>query len=100
MKIQELVDQAGWWQPSWLPSDWDKGDYVVSPDGMRRFAELIINECARTASHFSIENKRIHPDIDPKDMPDANQMVYHCTCQSVAWEIKEHFGLNDDEQTI
>jgi hypothetical protein len=58
-----------------------------------RFAELIIKECANTAAMFSIENKRIHPDIDPRDMPSANQMVYHSTCQAVAHTIKEYFGL-------
>ena len=55
------------------------------------FAELIIRECARTASMFSVENKRIHPDVDPSCMPDANQMIYHCTCQAVSEEINEHF---------
>ena len=59
----------------------------------KKFAELIVRECARTASMFSVENKRIHPDIDPKDMPLANQMVYHSTCQCVAQEIKELFGV-------
>jgi hypothetical protein len=45
---------------------------------------------------FSMENKRIHPDIDPKDMPDANRMVYHSTCQCVAQEIREHvFGVEE-----
>lgn len=61
----------------------------------RMFAELIVRECARTASMFSVENKRIHPDIDPKDMPLANQMVYHSTCQCVAQEIKERFGVSE-----
>lgn len=61
---------------------------------MEAFAELIVRECARTASMFSIENKRIHPDIDPRNMPEANQVVYHSTCQAVAFEIKEHFGVN------
>jgi hypothetical protein len=56
-----------------------------------KFAELIVQECARTAAYFSIENKRIHPDIDPREMPDANRMVYHATCQSVAEEIRLTF---------
>ena len=59
----------------------------------RKFAELIVQECSRLAAHFSIENKRIHPDIDPQGMPEANRMVYHATCQSIAGEIKEHFGV-------
>ena len=61
----------------------------------QKFAELIIRECATTAAMFSMENKRIHPDIDPRDMPEANQMVYHSTCQSVAYAIKEHFGVEE-----
>ena len=74
------------------PGDW----HSVKVFDQEKFAELLIDECARIASHFSIENKRIHPDIDPRNMPDANQMVYHCTCQSVAWEIRDHFELNGD----
>jgi hypothetical protein len=58
---------------------------------LEKFAELIVQECARTAAYFSIENKRIHPDIDPREMPDANRMVYHATCQSVAEEIRLTF---------
>lgn len=63
--------------------------------GMKQeiFADLIVQECASVAAWFSIENKRIHPDIDPRDMTEANHMVYHCTCQSVCEEIKEHFGV-------
>ena len=62
---------------------------------VERLAELIVRECATTAAMFSMENKRIHPDIDPRDMPEANQMVYHSTCQSVAYAIKEHFGVEE-----
>jgi hypothetical protein len=60
-----------------------------------KFAELIIRECASTAAYFSIENKRIHPDIDPREMPEANRIVYHSTCQCVADEIKQHFGVEE-----
>jgi hypothetical protein len=55
------------------------------------FAKLVVRECANTASMFSIENKRIHPDVDPRNMPDANRMVYHSTCQGVSEEINRHF---------
>ena len=64
-------------------------------DEVVKFAELIVRECASTAAYFSIENKRIHPDIDPREMPDANRMVYHSTCQCVANEIKEHFEVEE-----
>lgn len=68
--------------------------YCTSKD-LEKFAELIVRECATTAAMFSMENKRIHPAIDPRDMPSANQMVYHSTCQSVAQEIKQHFGVEE-----
>lgn len=64
-----------------------------NPHCMEEFAKSIIQECVNTAAMFSIENKRIHPDFDPSDMPSASQTVYHSTCQSVAYAIKEHFGL-------
>jgi hypothetical protein len=67
---------------------------VNYPGGLEKFAELIIKECASVSSMFSIENKSIHPDIDPKAMPMANRVVYHSTCQCVAKEIKEHFGVD------
>ena len=60
-----------------------------------KFAELIVKECAGIAASFSTENKRFHPDIYPGDMPMGRRMVYHSTCQSVAYEIKEHFGVEE-----
>lgn len=66
---------------------------IIPEDKHYEISNLIIKECARISSHFSFENKRIHPDIDPQTMPEANRMVYHCTCQCVAHEIKEHFGV-------
>ena len=89
-KIRELMVNSG------FATGYDRtqtGRWILSDKELEKFAELIVQECARTASMFSVENKRIHPDIDPKDMPLANQMVYHSTCQCVAQEIKEHFGV-------
>ena len=86
-RIQKLVDQVS------IPHQAGDNYRMVSDQELEKFAELIVQECARTASMFSVENKRIHPDIDPKDMPLANQMVYHSTCQCVAQEIKELFGV-------
>jgi hypothetical protein len=62
---------------------------------LQEFAELIIQECVTTAANFSIENKRFHPDINPVNMPIGQRMVYHSTCQSVSYEIKEHFGVRE-----
>jgi hypothetical protein len=76
-QIRKLAKEAGFYK---------YGDHFE--EIIEKFAELIVGECARTAAYFSIENKRIHPDIDPREMPDANRMVYHATCQSVAEEIR------------
>ena len=87
-RIKLLAEQAGYTKDMFGVGHWDMPE-------CKKFAEMIVKECARTAAYFSIENKRIHPDIDPREMPDANRMVYHATCQSVAEEIKEHFGVEE-----
>ena len=98
-RIEKLAFEAGLkWkaQPPHYTNTNNPIDFPVSANrDLEKFAELIVRECARTASMFSVENKRIHPDIDPKDMPLANQMVYHSTCQCVAREIKELFGVEE-----
>jgi hypothetical protein len=66
-------------------------------DGL--FSEMIIRECASTAASFSIENKRFHPDIHPVNMSMNQRMVYHSTCQSVAYEIKGHFEVDELEDS-
>ena len=64
-RIRQLAEQADWWKPLGLPSDWDDGDYVVTKEQMKKFAELIVRECAEVAfkhweqhkgcsAHFSI----------------------------------------------
>jgi len=45
-RIKELAEQADWWIPLGLPSDWNEGDYVVSPTQLEKFAQLIVRECA------------------------------------------------------
>jgi len=45
-RIQELVEEAKLYKPDSLPSDWYADDYIVSAEEMKKFAELIIKECA------------------------------------------------------
>jgi hypothetical protein len=45
-RIRELAEQADWWIPLGLPSDWNEGDYVVSPTQLKKFAQSIVQECA------------------------------------------------------
>ena len=88
-RIKELVGQAKFMAEETTNKKISKNAELDA--FAEKFAELIVRECARTASMFSVENKRIHPDVDPSRMPDANQMIYHCTCQAVSEEINEHF---------
>ena len=97
-RIRELAEQAWDSTRDEIGSFVDDGgevnwDFLHTYD--KKFAELIVRECAYAAAMFSIENKRIHPDIDPQTMPLANRMIYHSTCQSVAREIIEHFGIEE-----
>jgi hypothetical protein len=85
-RIRELAKQAN------LKLD-DLPDEVFIP--LEEFAELIVRECAGIAGTFSVDHKRIHPDLVPFFMPQSNQVVYHSTCQAVAFEIKEHFGVEE-----
>ena len=89
-QIQELMNQArAQYRNQDLPHE--QGLIAYS----EKFAELIVRECAEIAFQFSMENKRIHPNIDPTTMPEANQSVYHSTCQAVGYEIREHFGVEE-----
>ena len=72
-------------------------DGILLPLVLEKFAELIVRECAGIAGTFSVDHKRIHPNFEPLFMPQANQVVYHSTCQAVAFEIKEHFGIEEGE---
>ena len=49
--IKELAEQANWWKPLGLPSNWNEGDYVVSPEQMKKFAELIVKETMRVVAN-------------------------------------------------
>jgi hypothetical protein len=89
-KLEDLLYQSG----LTAQGCWDELDDYAK-QGIEKLAELIVKECASVAFRFSIDNKRIHPDINSKDMPEANQMVYHSTCQVVGFEIREHFGVEE-----
>lgn len=88
-RIQKLYKQAS--KQDYFPQDGE--EVYMSEEDLEKFAELIVQECAEIAFQFSMENKRIHPNIDPTTMPEANQSVYHSTCQAVGYEIREHFGV-------
>ena len=43
-QIIEMAQQAGFWKPLGLPSDWCGDDYVVTPLELRDFIKLVQNE--------------------------------------------------------
>jgi hypothetical protein len=91
-RIRELAEQAGMTVDKYgmyFAKDKHEEDGV----DLEEFAELIVRECAGIAGTFSVDHKRINPDLEPLFMPQAEQAVYHSTCQAVAFEIKEHFGV-------
>jgi hypothetical protein len=48
-QIKELAVKAKLYAASSLPSNWDEGDYIISPKELEKFAELIIRECFKAA---------------------------------------------------
>lgn len=85
-RIRELLKQS-------TNPPWDGEQGPMNEFNLEKFAELIIEECASIAAHFSMENKRFHPDIDPANLEVGCRMVYFSTCWAVANEIKEHLGV-------
>ena len=74
-RIKQLAAQANWYKPNGLPSDWDDEDYIVSPEDMRKFAELILRECCTICDSFS-------EDCSPSTPTETHSDA-----------IKEHFGI-------
>jgi hypothetical protein len=75
-RIRQLAEQADWWKPLGLPSDWDDGDYVVTKEQMKKFAELIVRECTNMLPTDSIRNEEgVH----------------------IFYVIRDHFGVSPYE---
>ena len=43
-QIRELANKSGCYECYGVPSNWDDGDYIVTPKEMEKFAELIAKE--------------------------------------------------------
>jgi hypothetical protein len=91
-RIKAFADHADRYAYSISDSDPSVNWYKIRDE---KFAELIVEECTSIAAHFSMENKRFHPDIDPANLEVGCRMVYFSTCWAVADEIKEHFGVEE-----
>ena len=88
-RIRELAKEAGFME-AWFSESGDDCEREI-----KKFAELIVEECTSIAAKFSMENKRFHPDIDPANLEVGCRMVYFSTCWAVSHEIKEHFGVEE-----
>jgi hypothetical protein len=86
-RIKELAEQAGWYKADSLPSDWDAGDYIVSADEMKKFAELVVKECIKKCEFIA----------DQAAMTNNGEIARKtcATAESCAVMIKEHFGITE-----
>jgi hypothetical protein len=91
--IKELAEQANWWKPLGLPSDWNEGDYVVSPEQMEKFAELI-----KQAIYDIVKEELIPDDIIAEETPQLQEYLKGCNGGTVdaLCHIK-NFGVDRDE---
>jgi hypothetical protein len=87
--IEEFKNQA-----------WNYADRVsVDGDGqhgnlyLEMLSQLIINECSKIASDFSMNKHKIHPDIEWDEMGLPAQFAAHATAQLIADEIKQKFNM-------
>ena len=54
-KMLELAERAGAWTPIGLPTDWNAGDTVFSPNELRKFAALVRREALEEAIRALME---------------------------------------------
>jgi hypothetical protein len=84
-RIKELAERAGWWKPPWAsPSDWNDG-YVVTPEQMKKFAELLIKDCADICEDNA---KTYKYSFKPAKAALAESAANHC-----AMLIKRTYGV-------
>jgi hypothetical protein len=82
-RIKELAEQAKGFVDLNQHVGGDKGCMVYTYDGLEKFAELIVRECAEVAQDFvTVENNKLveHVHISPWHLQD---------------KIKEHFGVEE-----
>lgn len=71
-----------------LPCHDQNADWHIN---LEMFAQLIINECAKIASDFSMNKHKIHPDLEWDEMNAPAQFAAHATAQLIAYEIRMKF---------
>lgn len=81
-RIFELVEKAELYQPGELMTNWDEEDYVVSPEELKKFAQLIIQECASV----------LHTEMYRLDALPGREVSAQ-TMETAALLIKNHFGV-------
>jgi hypothetical protein len=73
-RIKELAVVAKLCSTDSLPSNWDDGDYIVSPEELKKFAELIVKECSGIVQNYMTR------------WPEDHELTKR---------IKEHFGVKE-----
>lgn len=90
-RIQELAEQSGCYQPHGLPTDWDNNDYVVSPDHMKKFAELIVQECIKIA----VLQEQDMNEVELNSIDEEYYCAYNTGVFAVIESIEEYFGVKE-----
>jgi hypothetical protein len=78
-RIKQIASVTKLYRANSLPSNWDEGDYIVSPMELEKFAESIVKECIE-----SIEST-----IDTDCDGDSEKMG----CEFAITNLIEHFGI-------
>ena len=81
-RIKLLAEQANFYLPKGLPSEWSDEDYIASPSQIEKFVELIVQECLVACSRAN--------EIRHFVQPLQQQVVLDCML-----EIEKHFGVEE-----
>jgi hypothetical protein len=86
-RIKELAEQldpvatiGNWGRVEWADNVYPQlGDKMYADIDLQKFAELIVRGCVDIA--------HTNADVDE---------TYDYACHTIAWKIKEHFGVGDE----
>ena len=91
-KIRELAEQAGPNTEEEL-NDYRTNIYVID---VEKFAELIVQECAKLNKHQSYELMGVITDVEEGDgFDDVCLNTVKRVAEHLAKDLKEHFGVEE-----
>ncbi len=82
-QIEQMIDKSGWNLVMGTRQPMEKRDYVVSPEQLKTFVELIVNSCANVPTLMWLTNEvnadvavkirqRILANLEVKDLDDKD----------------------------